>query len=111
MGHLRDLPKSQFGVNIEENFEPKYINIRGKGDLIKELRSLAKKADKIYLATDPDREGEAIAWHLGHILGVDPKDKCRIEFHEITSKAIKEALKHPQAIDMLVYQLLRFIRI
>ncbi|MEA5091894.1 DNA topoisomerase 1 [bioreactor metagenome] len=100
MGHLRDLPKSQFGVNIEENFEPKYINIRGKGDLIKELRSLAKKADKIYLATDPDREGEAIAWHLGHILGVDPKDKCRIEFHEITSKAIKEALKHPQAIDM-----------
>ncbi len=100
MGHLRDLPKSQFGVNIEENFEPKYINIRGKGDLIKELRSLAKKADKIYLATDPDREGEAIAWHLGHLLGVDPKDKCRIEFHEITSKAIKEALKHPQAIDM-----------
>ena len=100
MGHLRDLPKSQFGVNIEENFEPKYINIRGKGDLIKELRSLAKKADKIYLATDPDREGEAIAWHLGHILGVDPKDKCRIEFHEITSKAIKDALKHPQAIDM-----------
>jgi DNA topoisomerase I len=100
MGHLRDLPKSQFGVNIEENFEPKYINIRGKGDLIKELRSLAKKADKIYLATDPDREGEAIAWHLGHILGVDPQDKCRIEFHEITAKAIKEALKHPQAIDM-----------
>ncbi len=100
MGHLRDLPKSQFGVNIEENFEPKYINIRGKGDLIKELRSLAKKADKIYLATDPDREGEAIAWHLGHILGVDPKDKCRIEFHEITVNAIKDALKHPQAIDM-----------
>ncbi|MDD4321787.1 MAG: type I DNA topoisomerase, partial [Acidaminococcaceae bacterium] len=100
MGHLRDLPKSQFGVNIEENFEPKYINIRGKGDLIKELRSLAKKADKIYLATDPDREGEAIAWHLGHILGVDPKDKCRIEFHEITVDAIKDALKHPQAIDM-----------
>lgn len=100
MGHLRDLPKSQFGVNIEENFEPKYINIRGKGDLIKELRSLAKKADKIYLATDPDREGEAIAWHLGHILGVDPNDKCRIEFHEITATAIKAALKDPKPIDM-----------
>ena len=100
MGHLRDLPKSQFGVDIENDFTPKYINIRGKGDLIKELRTLAKKADKIYLATDPDREGEAIAWHLGHILNVDEKDKCRIEFHEITSKAIKEAFKHPQVIDM-----------
>jgi len=100
MGHLRDLPKSQFGVDLEHDFEPKYINIRGKGDLIKELRSLAKKADKIYLATDPDREGEAIAWHLGHILGVDPTKKCRIEFHEITSKAVKDALKAPHAIDM-----------
>lgn len=100
MGHLRDLPKSQFGVDIEQNFTPKYINIRGKGDLIKELRTKAKKADKIYLATDPDREGEAIAWHLAHILDVDPAKKCRIEFHEITSGAIKEAFKHPQAIDM-----------
>ena len=100
MGHLRDLPKSQFGVDIEQNFTPKYINIRGKGDLIKELRTKAKKADKIYLATDPDREGEAIAWHLAHILNVDPAKKCRIEFHEITSGAIKEAFKHPQAIDM-----------
>ena len=100
MGHLRDLPKSQFGVNIENDFEPKYINIRGKGDLIKELKNLAKKADKVYLATDPDREGEAIAWHLAHILGVDPTDKCRIEFHEITNAAVKSALKNPQSIDL-----------
>lgn len=100
MGHLRDLPKSQFGVDIENNFTPKYINIRGKGDLIKELKTLAKKADKVYLATDPDREGEAIAWHLAHILGVDPSEKCRIEFHEITAGAVKDALKHPKAIDM-----------
>ena len=100
MGHLRDLPKSQFGVDIEKGFEPKYINIRGKGDLIKELKNLAKKADKVYLATDPDREGEAIAWHLAHILGVDPNNKCRIEFHEITNTAVKNALKSPQSIDL-----------
>lgn len=100
MGHLRDLPKSQFGVNLENGFEPKYINIRGKGDLIKELKNLAKKADKVYLATDPDREGEAIAWHLAHILGVDPNEKCRIEFHEITATAVKDALKNPQSIDL-----------
>lgn len=100
MGHLRDLPKSQFGVDIEKGFEPKYINIRGKGDLIKNLRNLAKKADNIFLATDPDREGEAIAWHLAHLLEVDPAKKCRIEFHEITPGAIKDAFKHPQAIDM-----------
>lgn len=100
MGHLRDLPKSQFGVDIEKGFEPKYINIRGKGDLIRELKTLAKKADKVYLATDPDREGEAIAWHLAHILGVDPHNKCRIEFHEITNTAVKNALKNPQSIDL-----------
>ncbi len=100
MGHLRDLPKSQFGVDIEHDFTPKYINIRGKGPLIKELRTLAKKADTIYLATDPDREGEAIAWHLGYILGVDPAKKCRIAFHEITSQAVKAAFKQPQVIDM-----------
>ena len=100
MGHLRDLPKSQFGVDIEKGFEPKYINIRGKGDLIKELKNLAKKADKVYLATDPDREGEAIAWHLAHILGVNPENKCRIEFHEITNTAVKNALKSPQSIDL-----------
>ena len=100
MGHLRDLPKSLFGVDIEHDFEPKYINIRGKGELIKELKTLAKKADKIYLATDPDREGEAIGWHLAHILGVDPEANCRIEFHEITSGAIKDALKNPRPIDL-----------
>lgn len=100
MGHLRDLPKSTFGVDIEHDFEPKYINIRGKGELIKELKTLAKKADKVYLATDPDREGEAISWHLGHILGIEPDDKCRIEFHEITNTAVKDAIKHPRSIDM-----------
>lgn len=100
MGHLRDLPKSQFGVDVDHDFEPKYINIRGKGDLIKEMKTLAKKADKIYLATDPDREGEAIAWHLGYLLGVDPESNCRISFHEITPHAVKEAIKHPAAIDM-----------
>mgnify|MGYP004519631577 FL=1 len=100
MGHLRDLPKSTFGVDVEHDFEPKYINIRGKGELIKELKTLAKKADKVYLATDPDREGEAISWHLGHILGIAPEDKCRIEFHEITSTAVKDAIKHPRSIDM-----------
>lgn len=100
MGHLRDLPKSTFGVDVEHDFEPKYINIRGKGDIIKELKALAKKANKIYLATDPDREGEAISWHLTHILDLDPKQNCRIVFHEITSKTVKEAIKKPRPIDM-----------
>ena len=100
MGHLRDLPKSTFGVDVDNEFEPKYINIRGKGDLIKELKSLAKKADKVFLATDPDREGEAISWHLAHILGIDPESKCRIEFNEITPAAVKDALKHPKEIDL-----------
>jgi len=99
MGHLRDLPKSQFGVDIEHDFQPKYINIRGKGELIKLLREEAKKADKVFLATDPDREGEAIAWHLAHILGLDPEDVCRIEFNEITKNAIVNALKYPRRID------------
>lgn len=100
MGHLRDLPKSQFGVNVEQNFEPKYINIRGKGDLINSLKETAKHADKIYLATDPDREGEAIAWHLAHILNIDSQRPCRIEFHEITKAAIQKAVKHPRPIDI-----------
>ena len=100
MGHLRDLPKSTFGVDVEHDFEPKYINIRGKGDLIKELKALAKKADKVYLATDPDREGEAISWHLAHILDLQEQKNCRIEFHEITSTAVKDAIKHPRSIDM-----------
>ena len=100
MGHLRDLPKSTFGVDVEHDFEPKYINIRGKGELIKELKTLAKKADKVYLATDPDREGEAISWHLAHILDLDEQQNCRIEFHEITGAAVKDAIKHPRTIDM-----------
>lgn len=106
MGHLRDLPKSTLGVTFlpdEEHaneFEPKYINIRGKGDLIKALKTEAKKADKVLLATDPDREGEAISWHLAFILGIDPTSACRIEFHEITAAAVKEAIKHPRCIDM-----------
>lgn len=106
MGHLRDLPKSTLGVTFlpdEEHaneFEPKYINIRGKGDLIKALKKEAKKADKVLLATDPDREGEAISWHLAFILGIDPTSACRIEFHEITAAAVKDAIKHPRCIDM-----------
>ncbi len=100
MGHLRDLPKSQFGIDVEHDFAPKYINIRGKGDLIKALKKDAKNADKIYLASDPDREGEAIAWHLAYILGIDPADDCRIVFNEITKPAIQEAVKHPRKINL-----------
>ncbi|MDR3602851.1 MAG: type I DNA topoisomerase [Desulfosporosinus sp.] len=100
MGHLRDLPKSQLGVDLEHDFEPKYIAIRGRGDLIKELRAAAKGADKVFLASDPDREGEAIAWHLSHLLGLNPGEKNRIEFHEITKVAIQAAIKHPRQIDL-----------
>ncbi|MDP4126359.1 MAG: type I DNA topoisomerase [Bacillota bacterium] len=99
MGHLRDLPKSQLGVNLENDFEPKYIAIRGRGDLIKDLRSAAKGADKVFLASDPDREGEAIAWHLSYLLGLNQEDKNRIEFHEITKTAIQAAIKQPRRID------------
>ena len=100
MGHLRDLPKSQFGIDVELDFAPKYINIRGKGDLIKALKKDAKNADKVYLASDPDREGEAIAWHLAYILGLDPSDDCRIVFNEITKPAIQAAVKEPRAINL-----------
>ena len=100
MGHLRDLPKSQFGIDVEHDFAPKYINIRGKGDLIKALKKDAKNADKVYLASDPDREGEAIAWHLAHILDIDPASDCRIVFNEITKPAIQEAVKEPRPINM-----------
>ncbi len=100
VGHVRDLPKSKLGVDIENNFEPQYINIRGKGDVIKELKKEAKKAKKVYLATDPDREGEAISWHLAHILSLEETDDCRIEFHEITKDAIKKAIKSPRHIDL-----------
>ncbi|KLU64748.1 DNA topoisomerase 1 [Desulfosporosinus acididurans] len=100
MGHLRDLPKSQLGVDLDHDFEPKYIAIRGRGDLIKDLRSAAKGADKIFLASDPDREGEAIAWHLSFLLGLTQGEKNRIEFHEITKSAIQAAIKHPRELDM-----------
>ena len=100
MGHLRDLPKSQFGIDVDNDFAPKYINIRGKGDLIKALKKDAKNASKIYLASDPDREGEAIAWHLAYILGIDPTTDCRIVFNEITKPAIQAAVKEPRPINM-----------
>lgn len=99
MGHVIDLPKSQLGIDVENNFEPKYITIRGKGDLIKNLKKQAKSASKVFLATDPDREGEAISWHLANTLGIDINDKCRITFNEITKKAVSEAIKHPRSID------------
>ncbi len=100
MGHVIDLPKSQMGVNVEENYEPKYITIRGKGPVLKELKTAAKKAKKVYLAADPDREGEAIAWHLAHGLNIDENSKCRVVFNEITKDAIKESFKQPRTIDM-----------
>ena len=100
MGHIRDLPKSKLGVDIDNDFEPEYINIRGKGDLIKSLKSEAKKAKKVYLATDPDREGEAIAWHLANILDISPNSKCRVTFNEITKNAVKEAIKNPREVDI-----------
>ncbi|SDC63458.1 DNA topoisomerase-1 [Terribacillus halophilus] len=100
MGHIRDLPKSQMGINVEESFEPRYITIRGKGPVLKELKSAAKKVKKVYLAADPDREGEAIAWHLAHSLNIDETSQCRVVFNEITKDAIKESFKHPRSIDM-----------
>lgn len=98
-GHIRDLPKSSLGIDVENGFEPHYINIRGKGDVIKELKKEAKSASKIFLATDPDREGEAISWHIANQLGI-PKDKaCRVTFNEITKNAVKEAIKNPRRIN------------
>lgn len=99
VGHVRDLPKSSLGIDIENNFDPKYITIRGKGPVIKELKDVAKKADKIYLATDPDREGEAISWHLSHLLGLDEDEPIRIEFNEITKEAVSEAIKKPRPVN------------
>ncbi|MCL4515970.1 MAG: type I DNA topoisomerase [Firmicutes bacterium] len=99
LGHVRDLPRSQFGVDVEAGFEPKYITIRGKGPIVKELREAAKKVKKVYLATDPDREGEAISWHLAHLLDLNASEPCRIEFHEITKGAIQAAVKKPRRID------------
>lgn len=99
VGHVRDLPKSKLGVDIEEDFEPQYINIRGKGDVIKELKKESKNASQIFLATDPDREGEAISWHLAYILGIPPEEVQRIEFNEITKDKIKDAISKPRGID------------
>ena len=99
-GHVRDLPKSSLGVDIENNFEAHYINIRGKGDLIKEIKKEAKAANKIFLATDPDREGEAISWHLATALGIPVEKTLRVTFNEITKTAVKSAIKEPRQIDM-----------
>ena len=99
MGHVRDLPKSQMGIDLDNNFEPKYITIRGKGDLISKLKKEAKTAKKIFLATDPDREGEAISWHLAQLLDVDVNSKCRIAFNEITKSAVTSAVKDPRPIN------------
>ena len=96
-GHIRDLPKSGLGVDIENDFAPHYINIRGKGDVIAQLRQEAKTAGKIFLATDPDREGEAISWHLAAALGIPLEKQCRVTFNEITKSAVKDAIKHPSS--------------
>ena len=98
-GHIRDLPKSQLGIDVENNFEPRYITIRGKGDLLTKLKKEAKAAKKVFLATDPDREGEAISWHLATSLEIDEKNTYRITFNEITKTAIQNAVKNPRAID------------
>ncbi|EFI41300.1 type I DNA topoisomerase, partial [Peptoniphilus sp. oral taxon 386] len=100
VGHIRDLPKSKLGIDVDNNFEPSYINIRGKGDIIKGLKKDAKEADHIYLATDPDREGEAISWHLSNILNLDSNSKNRVTFNEITKETVKRQIKNPRLIDM-----------
>nr|WP_248285717.1 type I DNA topoisomerase [Staphylococcus lugdunensis] len=100
MGHVRDLPRSQMGVDVDDNFEPKYITIRGKGPVVKELKKHAKKAKKVFLASDPDREGEAIAWHLSNILELEDSKENRVVFNEITKDAVKESFKHPRDIEM-----------
>lgn len=100
VGHLRDLPKSKMGIDIENNFEPQYISVRGKGDIIKQIKKDAKASDKVLLATDPDREGEAISWHISTLLELDPKDENRIEFHEITKETVKNSINKPRSIDM-----------
>lgn len=100
MGHIRDLPKSQIGVEVKHNFEPKYITIRGKGSVLKELKDASKKVKKIYLAADPDREGEAIAWHLAHYLELEQTEPCRVVFNEITKQAVKDAFKTPRPINI-----------
>lgn len=100
IGHLVDLPKSRLGIDLENGFEPKYITIRGKGKILKELKEAGKKATQVFLATDPDREGEAISWHLCKSLGINENMPCRVEFHEITKAAIKKAFSRPRPLDM-----------
>ena len=100
VGHVRDLPKSKLGIDIEHDFEPKYINIRGKGELINSLKKEAKAASKVLLATDPDREGEAISWHLAAVLGLDSDKAKRITFNEVTKNTFRESLRHPRDLDM-----------
>ncbi|MBR5151938.1 MAG: type I DNA topoisomerase [Clostridia bacterium] len=100
MGHVRDLPKSQIGVDLDHDFEPRYITIRGKGDLIAKLKKKAKSADKVFLATDPDREGEAISWHLANVLEINPESNCRITFNEVTKDVVRDAVKEARPIDM-----------
>ena len=100
MGHVRDLPKSKLGVDVENNFQPQYIDMKGKGDVIKELKKHAKKCDKVYLATDPDREGEAISWHIAHILKLDMNDNNRVEFNEITKTGIQNGMSNPHKINI-----------
>lgn len=99
MGHVRDLPRSQMGVDTENDFDPRYITIRGKGPIVQDLKKHAKRAKHVYLASDPDREGEAIAWHLAHILNIDEKADSRVVFNEITKDAVKESFKHPRQIE------------
>ena len=100
VGHIRDLPKSKLGIDIENDFEPEYISIRGRGNILARIKKEAKNASRVYLATDPDREGEAISWHLAYLLGIDPSSDCRIVFNEITKDTIKAAVKHPRPIDL-----------
>ena len=100
VGHIRDLPKSKLGIDVNNNFEPQYITIRGKGEILKEIRNEAKKSSRVLLATDPDREGEAIAWHLQNFINIPEGSKCRIEFNEITSEAIKRAIKNSRPVDV-----------
>ena len=99
-GHIIDLPKTKIGVDVNNDFKPSYNTIKGKGEVIKQLKEASKKADKIYLASDPDREGESIAWHIANTLKLDHNEKNRIEFHEITEKAIKDAVKNPRKINI-----------
>ena len=99
-GHIRDLPKSKLGIDVDNDFEPSYENMKDKSDVIKTLKATAKKCDKVYLAADPDREGEAISWHIAHILGLDTKEPTRITFNEITKHGVQEGMAHPRTIDM-----------